>query len=224
MQTAYSLDYHNQKTHPLDYSFIDTTFSAELPNEQNAILDQIVLKHEMNNPCGHLNPFAICMIENCCSKQFPKDFVDETGHDELQLYVMYRRWSPDAGGETAPKIYRTPKRASLTDTVESSWVLPNCPKLLIIIQCHINVELCVSRLNGIKFLFKYACKGVDRVTIKMVRGEQHYDEIGHLQNPKFVSALEALLRLLLFEIIDKQPTVKRLYVHLENHHTVYFRE
>lgn len=91
-------------------------------------------------------------------------------------------------------------------------------------QCHLNVELCVSRVGGIKYLFKYVCKDSDRVTIEMVRGEQCYVEIGHFQDARYVSASEALWRLFQFEIIDKQPTVVGLDVHLENHHTVYFRE
>lgn len=212
------------KVNLLNPTFVDTIISAEILDEQHRLLRQIVLKHNMHNPCGHLNPFAVCMIDNICSKRFPKDFVDETGHDEAQLYVMYRRRSPDSGGETALWIYRTPEGSSVTGTIDNSWVVPYSPKLSVMFQCHLNVELCVSRIGGIKYLFKYVCKGSDRVTIEMVRGEQRYDEIGHFQDARYVSASEALWRLFQFEIIDKQPTVVRLDVHLENYHTVYFRE
>ncbi len=43
------------------------------------------------------------------------------------------------------------------------------PKLMRMFHCHMNVELCVSRVGGIKYLFKYICRGSDRVTMEMCR-------------------------------------------------------
>lgn len=48
--------------------------------------------------------------------------------------------------------------------------------------------------------------------------------MGQFQDARYVSASEALWRLSQFEIVDKQPAVVRLDVHLEIHHKVYFRE
>lgn len=143
------------KTNLLDPTFIDTIISGEIPNEQNALLRQIVLKkHNMHISRSHLSPPAVRKTYNSRSKRFPIDFDDETGHNEAQLYITYRRWSLNAGGKTAPWIYRTPKRASIMGTVDKSWVVPYCPNLSIMIQSRLNVELCVSQSSAIEYLIK----------------------------------------------------------------------
>lgn len=65
-------------------------------------------------------------------------------------------------------------------------------------------------------------KGNDRVTVQVVCDQQYYDEIGHFHDARYVSASEALFRLFQFKIIDKNPNVVRLDVHLEDHRTVCF--
>lgn len=87
-----------------------------------------------------------------------------------------------------------------------------------------NVEFCVFRIGRFKYLFKYVFKGNDRVPVQLVRGQQHYDGISHFQDGRYVSASEALWRVFRIETIYKSPTVVRLDVHLENHHTLYFRK
>lgn len=109
-------------------------------------------------------------------------------------------------------------------TVDNYWIVSYCPKPSIMFQCHLNVELCVSRIEIIIYLFKYVCKCSDRATIEIVRGDQRRDETGHSQDARYVSASEAVWKLFQFEIIFKQLTVVRLDVHLENHHTEHFRE
>lgn len=49
----------------------------------------------------------------------------------------------------------------------------------------------MSRVGGIKKLFKYVCKSSDRVTIEIFYGEQSYDKIRHIQDAWYVSAPEA---------------------------------
>lgn len=60
------------KTNLLNPAFIDTIISAEIPAEQNSLQRQVILKHNIHNPCGHLISSAVCMIDNLCSKQFLK--------------------------------------------------------------------------------------------------------------------------------------------------------
>lgn len=69
------------------------------------------------------------------------------------------------------------------------------PRLSFIFQCHLNIELCVSRVSGIEYHFKYVCKGNDRKSVWIVRGQPHYNEIGKFQDARYVSAFEALWRL-----------------------------
>lgn len=84
-----------------DPTFIDTILSAENSAEHHSLPCQIVLKHNIHNFWGQLNLSAVCMITNYCPKQFTKDLVNETDHDEAQLYVTYRQRSPDFGVQTA---------------------------------------------------------------------------------------------------------------------------
>lgn len=58
----------------------------------------------------------------------------------------------------------------------------------------------------------------------MVRGGERHDEIGHFQVSRYVLVSEAQWNLFQFLIIDKQLTVVRPNVHLENYHTVFYRE
>ncbi len=68
--------------------------------------------------------------------------------------------------------------------------------------CHMNVELCVSRVGGIKYLFKYIYKGSDRVTMEIVEETGRYNEIEQFQDARYVSASEAAWRILAFDIVD----------------------
>ncbi|CDF39624.1 Helicase-like protein [Chondrus crispus] len=121
-----------------------------------------------------------------------------------------------------PCVERNPTAQSVV--VDNSWVVPHCPLLLRSFACHLNVELCVSRVGGIKYLFKYVCKGQDRVTMEITAENECHDEISNFQDARYVSASEAAWRLFSFDIVDRNPPVVILTVHLPNHHTVYFEE
>lgn len=186
------------KTNLLDPTFIDTIISAKLRDKQNTLLFQVVLKHIVHNPYGYLNPSAVCMMGKFCSKNFPKEFVDETNHDESQLYVNYRRRSPKPGSETAPRTYQTPRKPSIISTIDNSWDVLYCPKLPVMFQCHITAELCVPKVCVIKYLFKYVCKVFNRVTIKLGGSARRYDETGNFQDARSGLASERLWRLFQF--------------------------
>ncbi|CDF41005.1 unnamed protein product, partial [Chondrus crispus] len=182
---------------------VDRIISAEIPSAQDPELQEVVLKHMIHNPCGEHNPTAVCMGERYCRKGFPKSFKHETSQSDSEYYITYRRRAPSA---------------------DNSWVVPHSPVLLRSFACHLNVELCVSRVGGIKYLFKYVCKGQDRVTMEITAENERYDEISNFQDARYVSASEAAWRLFSFDIVDRNPPVVRLAVHLPNHHTVYFEE
>ncbi|XP_031789010.1 uncharacterized protein LOC116417955 [Nasonia vitripennis] len=60
--------------------------SAEIPNAaDNPRLHEIVMKNMMHGPCGDW-----CMVDDKCSKRFPKNFQNETVMDE-NGYPYYRR-------------------------------------------------------------------------------------------------------------------------------------
>lgn len=57
------------------------------------------------------------MNDNICSGNFAEDFVDEAGHNELQMYVTYRQQSLGNNRKAAKCTYRTAKRASVTGKI-----------------------------------------------------------------------------------------------------------
>ena len=218
-----------------DPSNIDKLISAEIPSTQASHLRELVLKHMIHNPCS-ADPAARCMREGKCSKKFPKPFRSETASVEGDYYVSYRRRSPLEGGEFELRTRKTKNRGILKINVDNSWVVPHSPDLLRKFRTHMNVELCVSRVGWIKYLFKYVCKGSDRVTVEIVGGSKEgeggntasgvptIDEIRQYQDARYISASEAAWRLFSYPMVEHEPSVERLEVHLEGHHVVYFEE
>ncbi len=86
---------------------------------------------------------------------------------------------------------------------------------------HMNIDLCVPRVCGIKYLFKYICKGIDRVTMEVVETGR-YNEIEQLQDAPYVPACEPVWSILGFDIVDNDPPAYRLDFHAEGHHNLYF--
>lgn len=83
---------------------IKALISARIPSSDNSSLQQVILKHNIHSPCGKLNPSDICRNDGACTKQFSKEFVDETGYNYLQSYITYR-WCATNKGKTASRIY-----------------------------------------------------------------------------------------------------------------------
>ena len=78
----------------------------------------------------------------------------------------------------------------------------------------------MSRVSGIMYLFKYVCKGQDRVAIQITAENRSYEEISNFQHARYVSELEAAWRLYPFDDADRNPAVIRLAMHLPYHYTV----
>ncbi len=87
-----------------------------------------------------------------------------------------------------------------------------------------NVEVCVSRVGSIKYLFKYVCKGSDRVTVQFQEDGRDVNEIDQFIDARCISASEAAWRIMAFEIVTNEPSVVHLEVHLDGKQNVYFRE
>ena len=87
--------------------------------------------------------------------------------------------------------------------LNNSWVVPHLSDLLRKFRTHMNVELCISGVGSIKYLFKYVCKGSDRATVEIVgrypdqqsgndsEGVPTIDEIRQYQDARYISASEA---------------------------------
>ena len=101
----------------------------------------------LHNPCGETFSItdAVCMQDGKCSKDFPKDFSDDTVFSN-KGYPLYRRRDQGHSYEKNSK------------PLENRWVVPYNAYLLLKYQCHINVEVCVS-VKSVQYLFKYCFKG-----------------------------------------------------------------
>ena len=196
---------------------IDRVISAELPDKRKypQLLD-VVTKLMMHGPCGMANPKSPCMNEGKCSKFFPKKFADSTTFDE-DGYPIYKR--RNTGVTTMRKDIE----------LDNRFVVPYNPKLLMKYQAHINIEYC-NKSNSIKYLFKYVNKGPDRVTVAMTQStggpvnREVVDEIKNYYDCRYLSACEAVWRILAFDIHHRWPPIQRLSFHLPNQQLVVFRD
>ncbi|KAH9100635.1 hypothetical protein Ae201684P_006830 [Aphanomyces euteiches] len=175
---------------------IDSIISAEIPDkEKNPRLHKIV---------------TTCMIHKCsdrclengkCKKNFPKAYCDETsiGSDG---YPLYRRRRSSA---ERPSEYT------------NQYVIPYCPTLSAMFDCHINVEACTS-ISAVKYLYKYIFKGSDRSDFQLESSK--LDEIKQYQDARYVSCCEALTRIFSFDMFNRSHAVENLEIHLEGEQVV----
>jgi hypothetical protein len=165
----------------------------------------------MHGPCGDANKKCPCMKNNKCSKNYPKDFQDETIIDESG-FTIYRR--------------RNDGRTIIKNGIplDNRSVVPYTMKLLKTYEAHINVEWC-NKSNLIKYLFKYITKGHDRAKIYFettagtTNASPNHDlaprnEILEYMDARFLSTCEALHRLFEFDIHYRILLFERLVVHL----------
>lgn len=134
---------------------VDRVILAEIPPELDAHLQELVLRHMIYSPCGKVNTFAPYMGTSACKKGFSKLLGTETGHSSNHYYVVYRHRSPQDGGVSVKIELRAVRRARMV-ALDNSWVGPYSPALLHMFARHIKVELCVSRIGCIEYLFEYA--------------------------------------------------------------------
>ncbi len=181
---------------------VDRIISTEIPFESDPHLRFAVIKHLIHRPCTE-DGKARCLRDVKCSKLFPKSFRKETGSIEGDYYISYRRRSPSQDGETATIRGVFPgKRMQFID-IDNSWLVPHSPELIRKFNCHMNAELCISKVGSIKYLFKYVCKGSDRVNVEVwthnsdenpgdhVRKVPIIDEIKSYQDARYISGSEA---------------------------------
>ena len=105
--------------------------------------------------------------------------------------------------------------------IDNRWIVPYNKLLLRSMNCHCNVELCMS-IKSIKYVLKYVHKGCDQAMFSLQSSQ--VDEISDYQNARYVSSNEAAWRILEFPIHERDPPVQQFAVHLENGQRVYFTE
>ncbi|XP_011872670.1 PREDICTED: uncharacterized protein LOC105564699, partial [Vollenhovia emeryi] len=185
---------------------VDKFISAEIPDpNENESLHNVVMKHMIHGPCGNW-----CLVNDKCSKHFPKSFQPETTMNE-DGYPQYRRRNNDL-------LYERPGRY----VVDNRYTVPYNPMLLLLFNSHINVEI-VSSIRSVKYLYKYIYKGHDAASV--IIGENLdktiiHDEIQDFIEARYVGPVEACWRILSKSLQEKSHSIFRLPVHLPNEHSV----
>ena len=135
---------------------LDKFICAEIPDPlEEPELYALVVKYQLHGPCNGTKP---CAQEGpTCKKGFPKDFQETTEFSPGQ-FAKYRRRN---NGRTYRKNGQT---------FTNQHVVPYNKFLLLYFGCHMNIEFC-ALLLAIAYLFKYMCKGLERVNAS-ITGQQ----------------------------------------------------
>nr|XP_017237579.1 PREDICTED: uncharacterized protein LOC108210701 [Daucus carota subsp. sativus] len=205
---------------------VDAMVSAEIPDkDQDRDGYNAVKQFMIHGPCGTINNTSPCMDteRKVCTRHFPKRYASETTFDDSGFPVYRRR-----------KTNHTVQKNNVD--LDNQWVVPYNRELLLMFQCHINVEIC-NHSRSLKYLFKYCMKGHDRATMLLVRAKNTVhestrqsdttkvapiNEIKQYLDGRYVCASEAIWRIYGFHIHLRSPSVERLPIHLEDMQTITF--
>jgi hypothetical protein len=192
--------------------YINRFISATIPDKnKDPELYKLVVRHMLHSPCGARYPAAKCMSNGKCSKLFPQEFREETVLSDARGRPGYKR--PQNGVQAVKGQH----------TYDNSRVVPYNAFLLKKMNCHINLEACPT-YRCIKYIFKYIFKGFDCLTLQsfMVDGKCIYDEISNYIGCRYMSACEAICKLIQMKFHFNKHSVVLLSVHLPNHQNVTF--
>ena len=129
------------KDKPRNTDDYDKIISAEFPNkETHPLAFETISRFHIHGPCGSINPQATCMINNKCSKHFPKPYSEYT-HEEENGYPVYQRRN-----DGTHVILRN-------TNIDNSWIVPYNLFLSTKYNAHINVEICTT-VKAVKYLYK----------------------------------------------------------------------
>lgn len=154
---------------------LDDLISAEIPDDNDEYLRELVIKWMIHNPCGELNKSAACMVNKKgkikCRFGFPKSFQETTTLEENAKPNYRRRYIPKLDPQNPQfshelAIYRKDASGHLI-TRDNRNVAPYNAYLLKKYNCHINVEY-VGSILAVKYLYKYIYKGHDCASINVL--------------------------------------------------------
>jgi hypothetical protein len=187
---------------------IDKAVSTEYP--KNYALRKLVKKFMIHDHTA----VSTCLKDGKCKKKFPKDFCEKTIWVDDENNQRYRRRS----------IIETDSKGNSSAGLDNRFVVGYNPYLLVVLQCHINVELCNS-IKACKYLFKYIYKGGDRAQIQIVKEDVSIkNEIKEYQDSRCIGASEACWKIFSFEMSHRKPSVITLPIHLPNSEFITFHE
>ncbi|KAI3798193.1 hypothetical protein L1987_33462 [Smallanthus sonchifolius] len=139
----------------------DKVVCAKIPDKlRHPKLHEIVAKHMIHGPCGPLRTNSPCMQGDpkLCRFRYPRQYNELTTQGD-DAYPLYRRRNNGINVDVRGK------------TLDNRWVVPYNPRLLMMFNCHMNVEVC-SSIKSVKYLFKYVYKGHNKQVIQIDPDEQ----------------------------------------------------
>ena len=211
----------NSNDKPRSCDDYDKLVSAEIPDSNDPLLYETVTKFMIHGPC-HILPNMPCIgnffilffyvvvlniliwVDNKCSKNFPKEFTKDTISSK-DGFPLYRRRNDNK------------KIVCKQQILDNRSVVPYNPFLCTKYNAHINVEICNS-VQAVKYLYKYVYKGHDKVMAEFKNAEKEkniddflttapnarkinkHDEIETYINARYISASEAVWRILGFSL------------------------
>ncbi|XP_023767529.2 uncharacterized protein LOC111916127 [Lactuca sativa] len=189
--------------------------AAEIPDiNQEPALYKLVKEFMIHGPCGAQNVNCPCMVDNKCSKNFPKNFSEHTSIDQ-NGFPVYRRKNDGSFVEKSGV------------QLDNRNLVPYNKYVLKRYQAHINVEWC-NKGSSIKYLFKYINKCPDRATVGFVQSnndcdkDDTVDEIKEYYDCRYLSACEASWRIYGYDVHYRHPSMMRLPFHLPNQQQVIY--
>jgi hypothetical protein len=166
--------------------------SAELPSKEEDVELHQLVNEFMRHKDTHLQSTeSRCNKKGKCIYSFPHAVREQTTVDEYGR-VQYRRRGP-----------------------ESAWIASYIPALLLLLRCHINVDVCFTA-NIVLYLYKYLFKGADTTRFEIVStvDPSPRREIDDFQIARYFSSSEATWRILNYNITNTQPSVTAYAIHL----------
>ena len=141
-----------------------------------------------------------------CTKNYPKEFLDETVFTDRGGTLFRRR--NDNRFAQLPNNYKA----------SNKWIVPYNAFFLLKFKGHINLEMVRSMFDNIKYLYKYIYKGSD-VALMRLKMTETDDEVETYECLKYVNATRAFYNIYSFPIQERFPAVMTLPVHEENKQT-----
>eukprot|EP00049_Salpingoeca_infusionum_P011083 m.190935 g.190935 ORF g.190935 m.190935 type:complete len:1322 (+) comp14831_c1_seq2:1857-5822(+) len=191
------------------------------------ILREKVLSHMIHTPCDmpHLRkPMCMSAAKRghapVCSKRYPQPFRQTHELKHISGRAMYCRPSPENGGCTAIKQFRSSDGQMVDVVIDNRYVVPYNPLLLVKYDCHMCVDWVTSE-SAVRYLYKYLNKAEDQLQMS-VHAEQTgeanqtvVNEIEQMQAARYISAQEAVWWALGYHKHFRDPSVVVLDVHSE---------
>ncbi|XP_074361234.1 uncharacterized protein LOC141701490 [Apium graveolens] len=113
---------------PKTVAQIDALVSGEIPEKDtNPVSYADVSNYMIHGPCGVDNTYSPCMVKGRCMRHFPKRFNGNTYSDDCGFPIYRRR-----------NTGRSIKKKGVF--LDNRFVVPFNRDLLVLFQCHINLE------------------------------------------------------------------------------------